>query len=588
LIRDLGHCIAFNDNLETLEAKMKDEIKSEKILVQKVFSDMWFQIPEYQRPYVWGSDQVSELLEDIYYAMLNNPDSEYFLGSFVFQSKEQKSDNVKFTENDLLDGQQRIITMLLIFFVLKARTKDKDTLVACEKCISQSENKVLEIPERLRIVFKARKPAQDFIEDLLRDKDLSKNDEKISRYKEERDVSVKNMAKAIGFINKFFDEKENEIKTEDYSKFLLNKVMMIYVSTEDLHDAFKLFTILNDRGMPLRNSDILKSVNLGALRTDEEEKKKYTKMWEKAEGELEDNFDRFLNHLRTILVKEKARSDLLKEYEDNIYGKTPPLLEKGKKTFDFIEDHLKNYQQITVENNYNITNDYRFYNLIKIMLVSLPSTDWIPPLLHYYEEFKGKKIFEFLTLLDKKFSADLIVQLTPTARIEAMNRILKEIDKLSDPEDVLKSQTLTFDGDELFKIFDGKIYGRRFAKYVLLKLDYLFSDHSHKMNYETISIEHILPQSPKRNSQWVKDFSEQQREDLADKLGNLVLISKRKNSSLGNKDYEEKKEIYFKDRISIFLNSLRVIQHFDKWDVESLEENQEICLEKLKSHYGIE
>ena len=97
---------------------------------------------------------------------------------------------------------------------------------------------------------------------------------------------------------------------------------MIYVATEDLEDAFRLFMILNDRGIPLRNSDILKSTNLGAL-DNEVDKIKYAKIWEQAEGELGDDFDRFLNHIRTILVKEKARLSLLKEFEDKIYKVDP-------------------------------------------------------------------------------------------------------------------------------------------------------------------------------------------------------------------------------------------------------------------------
>ena len=76
---------------------------------------------------------------------------------------------------------------------------------------------------------------------------------------------------------------------------------MIYVATENLDDAFRLFTILNDRGMPLRNSDILKATNLGVL-TNSAEKEHYAKMWEKAEGDLGDDFDRFLSHKRTIML----------------------------------------------------------------------------------------------------------------------------------------------------------------------------------------------------------------------------------------------------------------------------------------------
>ena len=55
------------------------EIKSENILLKDVF-DMWFRIPEYQRPYVWGDEQIHNLLDDLTFAATNKPDAEYFLG----------------------------------------------------------------------------------------------------------------------------------------------------------------------------------------------------------------------------------------------------------------------------------------------------------------------------------------------------------------------------------------------------------------------------------------------------------------------------------------------------------------------------
>ncbi len=557
---------------------------------------MWFRIPEYQRPYVWGNDQVMELLEDTCYAMLEKPDSEYFLGSFVFQShKKNSSDGIEFIENDLLDGQQRITTMLLIFSVLRDRVEDRKAQKRCQKCIFQESDEYDNNPERSRIIFEIRQEPFDFIESLSKTKGFTKS-QKISFYEEKaQDVSVRNMARAIRFINQFFDEKNGQIKPEDYLKFLLNNVLFIYVSTENLEDAFRLFTILNDRGMPLRNSDILKSINLGALQTDQE-KKKYASLWENAESELGEDFDRFLSHVRTILVKEKARLSLLQEYEDKIYDpkekekatghKKPALLKKGKETFELIKRHLENYQQIISGNNYDITGDFRFDNLIKTMLVGLPSTDWLPPLLRYYEKFEGKAVFDFLTLLDNKFSADWIVQLTPTARIEAMNDIIKEIDTKDRFEDVLQSEKLMFDSNKLFSELNGKIYGRRFARYVLLKLDYLYQDHSHKMNHETISVEHILPQNPATDSQWCIDFTEEQRQNLTDTLGNLVIISMKKNTSQGRLDYKQKKEKYFKERISTCPNSLRVLNQNDKWDAVALENNRKECVKKLKEHYS--
>ncbi len=96
------------------------QISSEKILDKEVFSGMWFRIPEYQRPYIWSKDEVNELLDDLTFASQDKPNQEYFLGSFVFQLKKANTGaGQPFDENDLLDGQQRMTTLLLLFACLR-------------------------------------------------------------------------------------------------------------------------------------------------------------------------------------------------------------------------------------------------------------------------------------------------------------------------------------------------------------------------------------------------------------------------------------------------------------------------------------
>jgi len=63
------------------------EIKTDKVLIKQIFDQMWFCVPEYQRPYVWETDEVRELLDDLHYACKEKPDSEYFPGSFVFEER---------------------------------------------------------------------------------------------------------------------------------------------------------------------------------------------------------------------------------------------------------------------------------------------------------------------------------------------------------------------------------------------------------------------------------------------------------------------------------------------------------------------
>jgi uncharacterized protein with ParB-like and HNH nuclease domain len=575
------------------------EIKSEKILVKDIFSTMWFCIPEYQRPYIWSRDEVNELLRDLAFAAKHKPNHQYFLGSFVFQSKKADSHNeLEFDENDLLDGQQRMTTLLMLFACIRDMTQDKEAKKDCQNSIYQQGSQYRNIPERNRLVFAIREPVQDFVVKFVRtDGGTTREQELDDLANRGDDTSVRNMAQAILVIRGYFSDPENQISPEELLKFLLNKVLLIYVATQDLEDAFRLFTILNDRGVPLRNSDILKSLNLGALGDNRADKTRYAKLWEEAESELGEGFDRFLNYIRTVLVKEKARLGLLQEFEDKIYDpkekdkssgqRKPALLKKGKDTFQLVERYLKNYNTVLGGSNYDVTGgNFKFDNLVKVMLLGLPSTDWVPPLLRYFDKFGHTRLLEFLIKLDNKFSADWIVQRTPTDRIEDMNIIIKLIEEANSLDELLTDKGFLFDLDNFRTALEGAVYGRRFTRYLLLKLDYFYNDNAHRMVFETLSVEHVLPQTPEDSSQWRRDFTDEQREGMTDQLGNLVLISRVKNSSQGRLDYNLKKLNYFRQSIDTCPNSLRVLQQ-EKWTPIELTANHKIVINKIHHHYGI-
>jgi len=577
----------------------KQEIKSEKILAKDIFSTMWFRIPEYQRPYIWGTDEINDLLDDLTFAHAEKPNQEYFLGSFVFQTKRAGSaPGLDFDENDLLDGQQRMTTLLMLFACIRDLCPDQDVQEICTSSIFQKGNKIHRIPERTRIMFAIRESVQDFVNEYIKADQGTTNKTKLTELAQTKeDPSIRNMATAVLEIHKYLSDPNQSLNLVEFVTFLSNNVLLIYVATEDLDDAFRLFTILNDRGVPLRNSDILKSQNLGALKTDKE-KVRYAKLWEEAEGELGDDFDRFLNHLRTILVKEKARMSLLDEYEQKIYhprekDKTTgilkaPLLTKGTKTFELVERYLKHYYTLLEGDNYVQTgNSFRFDNLIKVMLTGLPSTDWIPPLLRYFDCFGHDGVFQFLKLLDNKFSADWVAQYTPTTRIENMNQIIHIVEQASDTASVLGDSCFYIDADAFKRAISSAVYGRRFTRYLLLKLDYIFHDESQRMSIESLSVEHILPQTPADESEWKKVFTDAQRDEWTDRLGNLVLITTKKNTSQGRLDFADKKKRYFQKRINTCPNSLRVLNTYSAWTPTVLEENHNTVLGALREHYGV-
>lgn len=576
---------------------MANTIASDKIHMKDVFKK-WFRIPDYQRPYVWGIDQVSDLLDDISFAQQQNKDSEYFLGSIVLQTREIKTDNGEYIENDLLDGQQRLITLLLLTAVIRDLSTKETRIQTCQESIFQQANPDDNIPERLRIVFDIREEVKDFINVFVKTKrGTEKIDELKIKAQTSKISSIKNMANAILVIRKYFEKSDNGNTLDNFFPYLRNKVLMIYVASEKLEDAFRLFTIMNNRGLKLRNSDILKAENLRAL-CNEIDRIKYSKEWEDIENYFEDDFDVFFSHLRTILVKEKARSNLLDEFEKNIYTpkiydkekkiyiNTTPLLKKGKDTFNFIIKHKKNYIEIFETDHYSRYSSFELDNLLTVMKATLPADLWIPPVLKFYEEFAYADFYNFIIKLDNKFSYDWVAQYTPTTRIENINNILKEIENSENVSELFNSDVFEIDVANLIQILNGDIYGRRYARYILYKLDFLYSSKDEKFSIpKTISVEHILPQNPKDDSQWIKDYPEGVRIGLTDKIGNLVLISRRKNSSQGRVDFELKKKNYFENNIELFRNSVRVLTQNSKWSPKELNLNQIDVIAKIENHY---
>jgi uncharacterized protein with ParB-like and HNH nuclease domain len=577
---------------------MAQKIESDKLFVKDVFQK-WYRIPEYQRPYVWGSDQVQELLDDVYQARKSNPDAQYFLGSMVLKKTDKEEGTTKYEEYDLLDGQQRLTTLFLITAVVRDLTNGNASRIkTCQDTIFQMANPDDNIPERCRIIFDIRDKVKDFVNDYIKtDKGTLKEDD-LKRFSQnnDEDISIRNMSNAILNIHGYF---RNGVTIDDFFPFLRSNVLMIYVAAEELEDAFHLFTVMNNRGIKLRNSDILKAENLAKV-TDQTKRIKYAKLWESIEEFFAEDFDNFLSQLRTVLVKQKAGYNLLKEYEDNIYSprtfdrinKTytnmPPLLTKGKSTFDFIESYYKHYLAIFSEDNYDLTNSFELYNQLMLMKTGFEADYWVAPVLRYFDKYKTNDLLQFLYSLDRKFSSDWIVGLSPTARIENANAIIKKIEETDDQASLFDSDVFDTHKEDFVRVITGDIYGRRYARYILLKLDLAFHGHTTKFAPpQTISIEHILPQTPSLESQWCKDFSDDDRYKWIDRLGNLILLSRIKNSTQNNKDYSIKKERYFKTNVELFSNSIRIFQTYSTWNKTDLIKNHKEMLKKVFSLYEI-
>lgn len=575
---------------------MATEIKCEKKVIREIFN-MWYCIPDYQRAYVWDTDQVRDLLDDTISAYRENKEAQYFLGSMVLKINEKSENNVSYTEYELLDGQQRITTVFLILACMRDMLTDypqyQNSLAGF---VYQAEDAILQQPERMRIIFNIRSDVRDFVNEHIKPLHGTCDDALLKEKMQAKDVniSIRNMANAMLVAHEFLEENKSDII--GYLSYFLNKVLMIYVATEELQDAFQLFTVLNNRGVKLSSSDILKAENLKELSA--ADRTSWATRWEEMETYFGEDFDKFLSHIRTILVKKKQTTTLLKEFDEFVYSNQEydrtqkkyvprtPILRRGRDTFELLYSYYHTYQEVFDTDHSVVTGDYEITNYLKLMETGFGADYWIAPVLDYYRKYRRRGFVAFLKALDRKLSADWITAATPTVRMENVNAILREIEASQDSAALLQSKTFTINKSDFERVINGDIYGRLFAKYLLLKLDLICRGSSTPMIPQAIaSIEHILPRNPSADSQWVKDFPAAEREEWTNKLGNLVLISRRKNTAQGNRDYVEKKEKYFEKNIEMFPNSIRIYQNYPEWKLSDLKKNHSDVVTELLNVY---
>lgn len=553
------------------------EIKSAKIKVMDVFKN-WYIVPSYQRHYVWEEDNINALLEDIKDNYLERNDEEYFLGSYIIQSK---NDN-----NDLLDGQQRITTLFLLFAFLRDYERTENQYRSeFQDYIYQGAKPMSGIKERVRLTYEIRGNVKSFINEFIipTNSIIDKWEaikEKANDSKE--NISIQHMCRALLCFKKFFDENDT-IDIVQYVTFINTNMVMIYISADTLEDAFRMFSIMNDRGVKLSNADILKSSNLEVI-SDKKDMESYAREWEELQADLGNDFDRFLSYVRTLYVKTKAKLGLLEEYNKNIF-KTGKL-KMGKDFFESIKSYYNIYNSIIqLDNN----NNYEYCNLINVLNSGNLPTDWVPVIMSYYKKYKEQDLTAFAKKLACKAIADMVCGESPTKRIENLNKIMPAIEDSSNPAELLSNTHLfAFDKELFLNNIQTDVYRKSYAKTLLLMLEYMYQNNSILHTYSFVSIEHILPQNPSPNSQWCADYTDEERINNVDKIGNLCIIGRRKNTSLGNLDYQNKRKRYFEKNIGNFARTLHIYNKFpNSWLPTDLKHNTDDTLLDIRKLFGI-
>lgn len=538
-----------------------------------------FSIPPYQRPYAWEVSHVTTLVDDLLYAMDNvtteSGSDLYFLGSIVLVKKPNEIDA------RVVDGQQRLTTLTILFSVLRDLTTDNTARLSREKYVKQPHDPDTGARERLR--FEMRSKDQKFFATNVQTLGATETLPEPDLLESSQRRIVENAQAMRAMLADVSEDRRNNL-----IRYILTNCFLVVVEVPTDRAARRIFTVLNARGLDLSAQDILKADLLERAGTEYEET--LSSEWEELEAMLEPRlFADLFTHIRMIFQREKPRNSL----EEGFPQFVKPFTVSPR---TFVSNVLQPYAEALekAERHQQWIGDKFGDETLSLLksLNRLDNKDWVSPFIYALKRAKDDASFDFpkcVFQLERLAYYHFATRADVNARIRRYADVLNQLDHEFTGQ--LKSGGLALSQSEAMTLFDNldkPIYlNRRLPKPLLLRLDQALSDGSASYNYPVISVEHVFPQTPNADSKWREQFDEDRAIYWLHRIGNLVLLPKRKNSAASNYEFGKKKETYFKQGDSSPFELTQQVLQEEEWTPEIVQRRQEASLKAYANDWDL-
>ena len=535
--------------------------------------DTQFVIPVYQRNYDWTEKHCKVLLNDIKEAGINK--KEHFIGSIVYVIH----GNAAFKELIIVDGQQRLTTIYLIYLRLYNLLPNGNPI----------KNRIY---EQYLINKFAVQPSQK-----LKLK-LTENNNKFLKHLLNTPITtIKGKSNIIDNYIYF----ENNINADNYKEVLdgLSYLNIIDMALDrNIDDPQRIFESLNSTGLALSQGDLIRNYILMKLNSKEQEEI-YEKYWEYIEKDAKDESK-----------NENMVSDFIRDFMTSEYNKIPNksrVYEEFKEKYSIDNlNEIKNYLGVLKEyaSYYNRLLNPKKENDKDISLKldnikSLEVNVSYPFFLKIYKDYNDKIIdkekFIYIIDLIESFVFRRFICDVPT---NAMNKIFMTLYRQINKNNYVKSLeeylcklefSLKFPKDEEFisKFKEKNIYesiAQKKKMYLFNKLEQGLGKEVVDFSKTDLTIEHIFPQNP--DGAWEEDLTEEEysiAEKNLHKIANLTLSAN--NGALGNKRFIEKKNMNIDNGQQGYIYSKlwlnEYLKQIEEWKPKNIEER----FEKIKERF---
>ncbi len=553
----------------TITSKPIDAIE---MTVENLFSgNKIYIVPDYQRTYAWEQDQLEDLLRDVESI---SEDNQHFLGAIVVIPKAQ---NPKVDIYEIVDGQQRMATLLIWLAAIRDFFKDEGM-----------EDKAEKIKNKLLFY-------EDWDGNLHPRVKLNKLDDGIFQKILKGNVNL--ISDRDNLVFKAYEFLKNSSKDKDPMKLMdkiLKKISVVHIEVKNHLVAFKLFETLNDRGLELSAADLIKNYLL--MKISEKNNDKIDEAVEK--------WNDMFENVRDLEPVKFIRRYMLSTYsgkisESRLYDFTVKLFEKSSldDIMGFI-DSLRKFSVIyrKIANaeceNININNALKRLQMVEVvtsytLLMRLFD-------LYYQGVLKDEHILKIIDLIEKFHIWWGITGLSTNKLDTIYNELsLKVIDMVNENKSGEEIVDLIKDKYKIeiksylpspTKDFLERFRTRKFTagstrtKYILWQLNNPTGETS--LNLSDIHTEHIMPKT--LNKKWIeylKNYTgifdtqklKEKHKEYINRIGNLTIIKGAWNISMSNRIFEDKKKDYERSEIGI----TKDLTKYEKWTFEEIEKRSE-------------
>ena len=540
-----------------------------KKTIGKLFSEMQnrkFVIPDYQRPYKWNIEKCETLWNDIEnFAQTDVKNgADYFLGTIVSYENDNK-------DQEIIDGQQRITSFMLLlrafFRKLEDMVEDEDVIGLKNQlapCIWDINPISLKVTDKTKI---------HIVSEVATEED-NETFHQILETGNTTDNALDNYSKNYRYFKEKCDQyaTSNPMQWKELCVVILQKCIILPIECDAQDTALTIFSTLNDRGMPLADSDIFKAQIYRNCKSDDE-RKAFTEMWKELtqickEGQLSiDDIFRYYTHVLRARKGDKSKEvGLRKFYAENKYERL-----KTDNVINEIMSLATFWRFINTEIEPDCDYSYSISTPTKIYLHCLthyPNEYWKYATSVFFMKNQNSETFdEDFQILLKKLIAFLFAKFIEQPTVNAIkDDIYNSCISIHTNNKIQHKFSLN---EQSLKQKIERHSSSRISRALLLLYAYQ-NPNQWELIPTTFDIEHIFPKKWQNTNYhgWTKEDAEL----YLDKFGNKTVLEKKLNIQAGNGYFGIKKNRYSESNIATIKDlSTYPSQDWVKEDIEKRE-----------------